>query len=121
MALSTTCTGLHNFQKSLVILKQVLRSLSLSYQLKAKPSFSMTLDYKISSLRTTEYNSICGVIPKEGLVPVKPSSGMTTTKILRFVFLCDPAQLLFVSVLLMLGLSLTLVEKHYGYSWGKSL
>ncbi len=40
-------------------------------------------------MKKTEHNSIDSVIPKEGLaglVPVKPSFGVTITKMLRPVF-----------------------------------
>ena len=82
--------GIGGCSLSCFILKQVLRSCVISKEgsagiSPANTSFGMA-DYEISSVRTTEYNSIVIVIPNEGLaglVPAKPSFGMTRTAILR--------------------------------------
>ena len=76
-------------QMSRFTLKQDLKSLSLSYQKKAwlAPArcviFLVGSDYKTTSVKTWEYNSIFSVILKEGFVrqvPAKPFV-MTKTKI----------------------------------------
>ncbi len=64
-------------------------ALLLSYQKLSQAFFLYDSSHIIYSVKTTEYNSIVGVIPKEiltGLVPAKQSFSMTMKKILRPVF-----------------------------------
>ncbi len=76
------------------MLTQALRSLLLSYHSTDldPPHLSserlallgVNNEKKMQPMNTTEYNSIVGVIPKEGLgglVPAKLPFGMTTTRI----------------------------------------